>query len=378
MKKFLPSFLIFIFVFQLFSQISFAATNSTHSNEIIGIINGIEIKKSDVNENGRIDNSIFESNATKQPYASSTYAAQTQKVATVKKGTNALLIKTLGAPRYNQQTDTYFLNPRDAREFALTLTSNTDLKIVGQTILGLVIGKVTTGAAGLLWTFSEMFLNLRLNSIKDDIINLAKDGHSVEVRIIKSSTGGTYYYVGKWDGTTISTTLANTSVSTEKIKFYGSKPPENVIVGSSSPYPGYAVKYGSTGATVTKVQQRLNSLGFSISADGSFGPATNTAVKNFQRTRSISVDGSVGPTTWNYLFNKTFKPSYPNTAVHYGSTGTIVLMVQARLNQLGYNLGAPDGSFGPATKNAVLKFQKSKGLSQDGYCGPATWSKLFG
>lgn len=159
------------------------------------------------------------------------------------------------------------------------------------------------------------------------------------------------------------------------LKCHAVEPFYNSIPNS---YPGYAVKYGSTGSTVTKVQQRLNSLGFSISADGSFGPATDTAVKNFQRTRGISVDGSVGPTTWDYLFNKTFKPSYPGTAVHYGSTGTIVLMVQARLNQLGYNLGAPDGSFGPATKNAVLNFQKSKGLSQDGYCGPATWSKLFG
>lgn len=146
---------------------------------------------------------------------------------------------------------------------------------------------------------------------------------------------------------------------------------------SSNGYPGTAVRYGSTGSIVTKVQQRLNSLGFTLSSDGSFGSATDKAVKNFQRTRGISVDGSVGPTTWDYLFNRTFKPSYPGTAVHYGSTGTIVLMVQARLNQLGYNLGAPDGSFGPATKNAVLRFQKSKGLSQDGYCGPATWSKLF-
>lgn len=150
------------------------------------------------------------------------------------------------------------------------------------------------------------------------------------------------------------------------------------VVGSSpSGYPGYAVVKGSTGATVTKVQQRLNALGFTLNADGSFGPATDAAVRNFQKTRGISVDGSVGPTTWDYLFNKTFKPSYPGTAISYGSTGTIVLTVQARLNQLGYKLGAPDGSFGPATKNAVLNFQKSKGLSQDGYCGPATWAKLF-
>lgn len=155
---------------------------------------------------------------------------------------------------------------------------------------------------------------------------------------------------------------------------------ENSIVTtapSGDSYPGYAISYGSTGTTVKKVQQRLNYWGFAISADASFGPATKNAVLNFQKSRGLSPDGYCGPTTWSKLFSQTFKPTYPGYAVNYGSTGTIVIIVQARLNQLGYNLGSPDGSFGPATKNAILNFQKSRGLNPDGYCGPATWSKLF-
>lgn len=38
--------------------------------------------------------------------------------------------------------------------------------------------------------------------------------------------------------------------------------------------------------------------------------------------------------------------------------------------------GGVDGSFGPKTAEAVMAFQRAKGLSQDGSCGPATWKAL--
>lgn len=171
--------------------------------------------------------------------------------------------------------------------------------------------------------------------------------------------------------------ISKTSNALSKYRKGTKKFIKTVGASSNNSYPGYVVHYGDKGAVVTKVQQRLNSIGFTLTADGSFGPATKSAVINFQKSRGLDPDGYCGPATWSKLFNKSFKPSYPGYAVHYGSTGTIVITVQARLNQLGYGVGVPDGSFGPATKNALLKFQKSKGLSSDGYCGPATWSKLF-
>jgi hypothetical protein len=36
-----------------------------------------------------------------------------------------------------------------------------------------------------------------------------------------------------------------------------------------------------------------------------------------------------------------------------------------------------DGSFGPATKSAVIEFQQKNGLSADGIVGTGTWKKLF-
>lgn len=60
-----------------------------------------------------------------------------------------------------------------------------------------------------------------------------------------------------------------------------------------------------------------------------------------------------------------------------GSKGKTVKALQFLLIGYGYDIDA-DSSFGPATENAVKKFQKSQGLAQDGSVGPATWNKLLG
>lgn len=63
-----------------------------------------------------------------------------------------------------------------------------------------------------------------------------------------------------------------------------------------------------------------------------------------------------------------------------GSKGSNVKAMQILL--MGYNFycggyGA-DGDFGSGTESAVRAFQKAKGLTVDGVCGPATWAKLLG
>jgi hypothetical protein len=59
-----------------------------------------------------------------------------------------------------------------------------------------------------------------------------------------------------------------------------------------------------------------------------------------------------------------------------GSSGTSVVTLQNDLDQLGYNL-SQDGSFGPATRAAVVNFQARHGLSQDGVVGPLTWAAII-
>ena len=55
-----------------------------------------------------------------------------------------------------------------------------------------------------------------------------------------------------------------------------------------------------------------------------------------------------------------------------GSSGPDVLTLQTALKQLGFDPRGVDGVFGPGTEAAVIAFQKAKGLTADGICGPNT------
>ncbi|MCW2904943.1 MAG: N-acetylmuramoyl-L-alanine amidase family 2 [Streptosporangiaceae bacterium] len=58
---------------------------------------------------------------------------------------------------------------------------------------------------------------------------------------------------------------------------------------------------------VKAVQKRLNALGAKprLAEDGDFGPATEAAVRAYQkRTKGLAVDGVCGPRTWERLFDK--------------------------------------------------------------------------
>lgn len=50
--------------------------------------------------------------------------------------------------------------------------------------------------------------------------------------------------------------------------------------------------------------------------------------------------------------------------------------IQARLNNLGFNVGPVDGINGPETKDAIRDFQGKYGLTVDGVAGPQTQAKL--
>lgn len=56
------------------------------------------------------------------------------------------------------------------------------------------------------------------------------------------------------------------------------------------------LKRGSRGSEVKTLQSKLNLL-----ADGIFGPLTEEAVKEFQKSKGLTVDGVVGTRTWAAL-----------------------------------------------------------------------------
>lgn len=151
------------------------------------------------------------------------------------------------------------------------------------------------------------------------------------------------------------------------------------------------LKVGSTGSEVKKLQQRLKDLGYlKGSADGDFGTATETAVKNFQANNGLEVDGKAGPATLTKVYSSsarkapsttttnTPKPTNtPFTSLKNGSTGDDVRRMQNRLIALGYLKGSADGDFGDATEAAVRAFQARNGLTADGKAGTNTLNKLY-
>jgi peptidoglycan hydrolase-like protein with peptidoglycan-binding domain len=84
-------------------------------------------------------------------------------------------------------------------------------------------------------------------------------------------------------------------------------------VGASSGGSGPTLREGAKGEAVRALQNRLNALGFNAgSADGSFGPKTEAAVKAFQKARGLAADGVVGPKTWDKLGIKVGGSSGPS------------------------------------------------------------------
>lgn len=70
------------------------------------------------------------------------------------------------------------------------------------------------------------------------------------------------------------------------------------------------------------------------------------------------------------------EPAAADGTLEGGEEGPEVAALQARLVELGYWLGEPDGNYGSVTAQAVLAFQKAEGLSRDSVAGPATQAAL--
>lgn len=167
-------------------------------------------------------------------------------------------------------------------------------------------------------------------------------------------------------------------------KLYSSSAPK-----ASSPAAtiGESLKLGSEGAAVRTLQKRLKELGYLTgSVDGSFGAATETAVKAFQSKNGLTADGKAGTSTFNKLYSDsavsasgeggTSDDGYQTLSE--GDKGAAVRKLQQALKNKGYYSGSVDGSFGSGTVQAVMAFQQRNNLRVDGKAGPATQRVLYG
>ena len=88
---------------------------------------------------------------------------------------------------------------------------------------------------------------------------------------------------------------------------------------------------------------------------------------NAQGFSNQNVDGIVGPITLRGC-----------PTLRQGARGNITKLLQRVLKAYGFDSGNIDGIFGSQTYNAVISFQKSRGLSPDGIVGRNTWSAILG
>lgn len=91
------------------------------------------------------------------------------------------------------------------------------------------------------------------------------------------------------------------SVNSPSIIGYG-RPRYDLITGKLTADDMPLIKKGSKGDAVKKLQEMLNDKGYKLSVDSDFGPATDAAVRAYQKANHLEVDGEVGEKTWGSLF----------------------------------------------------------------------------
>jgi N-acetylmuramoyl-L-alanine amidase len=136
---------------------------------------------------------------------------------------------------------------------------------------------------------------------------------------------------------------------------------------------------GARGEHVRDLQARLAVLGHATDPDepGTYGSATEAAVRAFQRKRNLLLDGLVGPDTWHELVEASYSPGDRVLYLRYPPMrGDDVRALQGALSKLGFDAGREDGILGERTERAVRDFQRNAGLTVDGIVGPTTLTSL--
>ena len=163
-------------------------------------------------------------------------------------------------------------------------------------------------------------------------------------------------------------------------------------------YPG-VLRRGSTGTAVRELQFYLYLMSAyessipAVSIDGSFGAATENAVRAYQRFAKLTVDGVVGRTTWNSLYGKasilrvsgpvvTLKRlPYPGTPLAVGATGDAVLYYNLLLQRIAYYFDSVEspplsGRYTDETAASTRSAQALLDLPETGVADAETWTAV--
>ena len=170
-------------------------------------------------------------------------------------------------------------------------------------------------------------------------------------------------------------------------------------------YPGTALRVGSTGQDVRRMQMYLNRISGNWwipairNPNGVFGEDTRATVVAFQQLFNLTPDGVIGPITW-YEITRVYVAARnlaelisegqrysignnpPTTVVRLGARGEAVVELQFLLNFIAsfypeLPFVVESGVYREADRAAVIEFQTRFGLAPDGVVGPLTWGRLY-
>ncbi len=151
--------------------------------------------------------------------------------------------------------------------------------------------------------------------------------------------------------------------------------------------PDIILKIGDHDEFVEQLQARLSELGYlSGKITGYFGTVTQQAVIDYQEDHDLSADGKAGPVTLMAIMGSQYNLPAGSAAsgtrradTYYpGDKGQAVAALQKQLKSLEYyEYNSITGYYGPVTKQAVERFQRTHGMIVDGVAGPDTLSLLM-
>jgi peptidoglycan hydrolase-like protein with peptidoglycan-binding domain len=126
----------------------------------------------------------------------------------------------------------------------------------------------------------------------------------------------------------------------------------------------------SRGLVIVVLAIATCALLLAVEPEGGFPSGAEVSSAGSSTTVTTTVTTAPAATTTTAVTRPTLQEGTPDTA------NTLVL--QTNLARLGYNVGTPDGSFGPTTTAAVKQFQIDKKITPaDGVVNQATWAALL-
>jgi peptidoglycan hydrolase-like protein with peptidoglycan-binding domain len=127
------------------------------------------------------------------------------------------------------------------------------------------------------------------------------------------------------------------------------------------------LKWNSHGPAVHELQTKLAELGYKDSAgqplpaDSSFGPATDAALRSFQRDQSLTDDGIAGPTTQRVLNEQVQAYQQSQSAQRSAQSNQQQPQVPGRLDDPNH----PDHLFFQQTREQVYRLDRELGRTPD-------------